>query len=105
MADINVKAGDTLLANCVYVDAEGQPVNLDELSLTVESAVLGPDGLQRYDLTVTVHDQAVTPGAYTVEGSTAGWPAGRYSWDIRYSTGGRSFSTRTVKLNILEPVT
>lgn len=105
-ADITLKVGDTLIADCIYRDANGNPVNLDAAGITIKSAVSFADGIGKADLEVALADQAATPGHYRIRGDTRQWPAGQHvRWDVRYFRGQDSFSTRTVHIQMLEKIT
>lgn len=96
--DLVIKVGDTLIADCTYKDAAGVPVDLDAGGITVTSAVLFPDN-KRQELTVVVKDQALFPGEYRITGDTSDWRANAIvKWDVRYSRGGISVSTKTVTI-------
>lgn len=105
--DITLKVGDTLIADCVYRDANGNPVNLDTAGITIKSAVVYPAGgnITRVDLEVIPANQATNPGEYRIRGDTKGWPAGAVKWDVRYTRGADSFSSRTINIMLLGPIT
>lgn len=106
VADITLKVSDTLIADCVYKDANGNPVNLTAAGITIKSAVSFADGQGREELEVTLADQATKPGQYRIRGDSSNWPAGqKLRWDVRYFRGGDSFSTRTVNIQMLEKIT
>lgn len=106
MSDVTIKQGDTLIADCTYRDVNGTPVNLDTAGITIRSAVRSPDGMTLYPLEYIPRDQATRPGEYRLRGSSKGWPIGStLAWDIRYFKGEDSFSSRTLKITVLEPVT
>ncbi len=92
MADqITLKQGDTLIANCVYKNALGVPVNLTTAGITVESGVRSQDGGEIYPLALTLGNQAAAPGTYELRGETSDWEIGRcLAWDIRYWKDGAS---------------
>lgn len=100
-----MKRGDTLLANCVHKDSDGNPVNLATAGIEITSAVIDGAGA-RHDVGVTIKDQGVTPGGFVVESDSADWtPGTECQWDIRYAQNGRSFSTRTIRFALGGPVT
>jgi hypothetical protein len=104
-ADITLKVGDTLIADCTYHDANGVPVNLDTAGITINSAVSFADGIGKAVLEVTPADQAIKPGQYRIRGDSRQWPAGqRIRWDVRYTRGQDSFSTRTIYIQMLERI-
>lgn len=104
-ADITLKVGDTLIADCTYHDANGVPVNLDTAGITINSAVSFADGIGKAVLEVTPADQAIKPGQYRIRGDSRQWPAGqRVRWDVRYTRGQDSFSTRTIYIQMLERI-
>jgi hypothetical protein len=106
-ADITLKVGDTLIADCTYRDADGTPVNLATAGITIKScACFESNGvISKHPLEVTLYDQATRPGEYRIRGATADWPAGqRVSWDVRYFKGQDSFSTRTLAIQMLPQI-
>jgi hypothetical protein len=70
-ADITLKVGDTLIADCTYRDSAGAPVNLDTSGITIKSAVSFPDGLGTVQLEVIPADQSVKPGQYRIRGDSS----------------------------------
>lgn len=106
MADLTIKQGDTLIADCIYKDAAGTPVDLDAAGITIKSAVRSADGRTLHPLTVTRPDQLVNPGHYRLESETGSWvPGSGLVWDIRYFLDGASFSTRTISIVLSAAVT
>lgn len=106
MADVVLKQGDTLVAECAYRDAADIPVNLTTAGITIDSAVMKADGTGRIDLDVVIDaDQVLNPGEFRIEEDTSAWPTGNLLWDIRYYQNGRSFSSRTMTLVLNERVT
>lgn len=105
-AEFTLKRGDTLLAQCVHRDSNGNPVNLTLAGISIDSVVKSENGFHRYNLTVTLNpDQLANPGAYEIRGDTTTWQVGdNLSWDIRYSQGGNSFSTRTIIFGLSESI-
>lgn len=105
MTDLTLKRGDTLLADCTYRDAIGDPVNLDTAGITVKSAVRSPDGRAFFDLEYAPKNQVTNPGEFTLRGDSSNWINGEWAWDIRYIRGEDSFSSRTIRVKLLESVT
>lgn len=105
-ADITLKVGDTLIADCTYRDANGVPVNLTTSGITIKSAVSFADGIGGAQLEVTLADQAVKPGEFRIRGDSHQWPAGQQlRWDVRYFRGQDSFASRTINIQMLERIT
>jgi hypothetical protein len=105
-ADITLKVGDTLIADCTYRDSLGAPVNLDTAGITIKSAVSFPDGLGTVQLEVIPADQSIKPGQYRIRGDSSVWPTGKLlRWDVRYFRGQDSFSSRTINIQMNEKIT
>lgn len=101
MPEVRLKVGDTLIADCIYRDANGDPVDLTTAGIAIASKVRSADGLSTYDLTITLKDQAATLGGFRIRGDTTGWAPGRLAWDIRYTTAaGDSISSETVCIDL-----
>lgn len=106
MTDVVIKRGDTLIADCTYKDANGSPVNLDTAGITIESCVRSADGAALHRLEFIKQDQATRPGEYRLRGDSSTWERGdELAWDIRYWRGGDTFSSRTIKLRVIEGIT
>jgi len=106
MATYKSKVGDTFYAECTYQDADGEPVSLVSLGLTVASSLLSPDGRTRLELEIEVLDQTTYPGRFNVRGDTEDWMIGVSSWDIQYTSEDDFItSTDTVKICFAENVT
>jgi hypothetical protein len=104
--DLTMKVGDTLIADCIYKDAAGVPVNLDAAGISIKSAVAFPDGIKRQELQVIPADQVLNPGKYQILGDTSQWPSGvTMRWDVRYFKGATSFSSKTVTIHMLPRIT
>jgi hypothetical protein len=106
-ADITLKVGDTLLADCTYRDPNGASVNLDTAGITIKSsACFERGGSVTHDpLEVTLYDQSTRPGEYRIRGETSDWPAGQHVlWDVRYFKGQDSFSSRTLAIQMLPQI-
>jgi hypothetical protein len=99
-----LKRGDSFIANCIYKDADGIPVNLDTAGIEIVSKVRSPDGLTLFPLEVTIKDQVATPGGYSITGDTSSWPLGELSWDIRFNQAGQSFPSETIQFRVTEPI-
>lgn len=106
MADVALKQGDTFVADCVYTDADGVPVNLTIAGIAIKSAIRGSNGKNRIELPVIIAaSQEDSPGVYSIEADTTAWPVGSCVWDIRYYQNGRSFSTRSISIQVSEKIT
>jgi hypothetical protein len=112
-ADLTMKVSDTLIANCVYRDAAGNPVNLTTAGITIRSCVRVsgkaglsfPGGSRTAELEVVLEDQSVKPGEYRIRGDSTDWPAADIWWDVRYTKDGDSFSSKTVTIRMLPRIT
>ena len=106
MADITIKRGDTLIADCTYRNAAGVPVNLTTAGITVKSQARSEDGMSRSDLEVIYQNQVTRPGEFRLRADTKEWTAGaKLTWDIRYFRGADTFASRTLTVALVEPIT
>jgi hypothetical protein len=104
---IKRKVGDTLQCTGTYKDENGNPVNLTNAGIGVESSLLSPDGEKRVALTVVVNpDQVTNPGKYTVTGDLTDLEPGKgWRWDIRYTDATDfSFSSDTILIDLSERI-
>lgn len=103
-AAIELKRGDTLDLDCT-VQASGVP--LDIAGWYIESCVRRFDGAVLHRFAAQVAD--APSGRYRLladAATTAAWPAGAASMDIRYTdASGHVMTTRTVPVHIAEPIT
>lgn len=98
--DISHKKGDTFVAQCVYQDAFGNPVDLVSEGITIESAVRSRHNV--YPLTVRLLPE---PGAFEVRGDTDRWALGSVFWDIKYRQQGLITSSDVVTIRVFQGAT
>lgn len=105
---IQHKRGDTFIAECIYQDDDGEPINLDETNTTVASQIRTVAGDLVATLTFTPADQDIEAnvGKYTLRAdATQSWPVGPLLWDIQYSDGDEIASTQTIQILLVEDIT
>lgn len=98
--DIRHKKGDTFIANCVYKDPAGNPIDMVAQGISVQSAVRLRFGT--FPLTVTTGS---TTGAFTLQSDTDEWNVGRGQWDIKYIKNGIETSSELVSIHVYEGAT
>ncbi len=104
MASITVKRGDTIRWAAAWT-AAGVAVNLTGYDVRCELRRLA--GTLVETLTVTLADQGVAPGEFTIEmEDTSSLANGIYAVDLRIEQpDGDSYASETWDLEIVDPVT
>ena len=103
MSSIKITEGDTFLADAVYRDANDDPVNLTTAGITIKGWVLTPSGESTVNLTVTIKDQAVTPGGYQVRSDSGTWGGpGKYRVRFTYTSVTGTFSSEPIVVELVQ---
>ena len=104
MNTIELKRGDTLDLKCT-VKSGGAPMDITGWLIACWVRDQAGNVLHRFEAGIT----SGPSGEYSMLAETARtalWPEGGLSMDIRYTdAGGRVFSTATVPLQVLAPIT
>jgi hypothetical protein len=99
------KRGDTFQLGCLAKDSDGQPENLDNVTLRAQ-ARSALSGQLVAELAVGKTDQSTHPGEFAISAvSTDAWPLGVMLIDIEQRVGQAVASTETLKLTVIEDVT
>lgn len=105
---IKIARGDTFLAYATYRDADGVAVDLDAELISVEAHAREPEGVNRLPLLVTLGDQTVAPGTFTISSDTGTWADDSTSrlkgWLVRvvYITPLGRFSSELLRVDMVE---
>lgn len=99
---ISWKRGQTFSATGPYVPGQGDPADLE--GVTIESEIQD-HGRRRYPLTVAIGEDLITVSLTAPATETATWDIGTAAIDLRCVKDGIVFSTTTVRLVIEAEIT
>jgi YD repeat-containing protein len=83
ISTVFIKQGSTFIKKMLYVDENGEPVNVDDADATITSQVRDLSGNLIADLTVDIPSQELYPGEYNLIGDTALWPTTSLICDVK----------------------
>lgn len=103
---IFIKRGSTLIINRIYLGPNGIPIPLTDYSLF--SQVRNSTLYLIQELSITIPDQTLSPGQYTLLGGViSDWPIDSLYCDVKIldNTTSVIVFTETFQINVLEQIT
>lgn len=98
---VTLKRGTTFACTCTYVPSEGAPSDL--LDTTITSDIIDANNAT-YHLDVTMAGDGMS-FVLNFPGDTARWNLGVGSWDLKFTTGGVVFYSRTLRIVVIDQIT
>lgn len=93
--EIRHRKGDTFIADCVYKDANGVPVDLNAANIDISSTIRFQNVTFPLEI---LYKTAI--GEFQIKAQTHNWPVGTGFWDIRYVQNDIISSAETTRVRV-----